>query len=48
MDPLRSGLYLRYHLLVAYLLDRKGIAVSDMLRQEIDPGKLEREILRGR
>ena len=27
LDPQRSGLYLRYHLLVAYLLDHKGIVV---------------------
>jgi len=44
LDPLRSGLYLRYHLLVAYLLDRKGIGVHQMLRQEFDPGRLEEEI----
>jgi len=44
LDPLRSGLYLRYHLLVAYLLDRKGIGVHEMLRQEFDPARLEEEI----
>ena len=28
LDPKRSGLYLRYHLLVAYLLERKGLSVG--------------------
>ncbi len=46
LDPLRSGLYRRYHLLVAYLLDRKGVSVEEMLRQEFDPARLEEEILR--
>jgi predicted RecB family nuclease len=46
LDPLRSGLYLRYHLLVAYLLDRKGISVEEMLRQEFDPARLEEDILK--
>ena len=45
LDPKRSGLYLRYHLLVAYLLDRKGISVGDLLTREFDPARLEAEIL---
>jgi hypothetical protein len=47
IDPRRSGLYLRYNLLVAYLLDRKRISVHEMLRQEFDPASLEAEMLRG-
>ena len=39
MDPQRSGLYLRYNLLVAYLLDRKRISVHEMLSQEFDHSK---------
>jgi hypothetical protein len=31
LDPRRSGLYLRYHLMVAYLLDRKQMAVGELL-----------------
>ncbi len=46
LNPKLSGLYLRYHLLVAYLLDQKGISVRDMLTQPFDPAELEREILR--
>ncbi len=46
MDPRRSGLYLRYNLLVAYLLDHKGISVHELLNQEFDPVHLEEEILR--
>ena len=37
LDPKRSGLYLRYHLLVAYLLERKGIGVGELLGREFDP-----------
>jgi hypothetical protein len=45
MNPKSSGLYLHYHLLVAYLLDKKGISVREMLDQAFDPAELEREIL---
>ncbi len=45
LDPKRSGLYLRYHLLVAYLLERKGIGVGEILRREFDPELLDEEIL---
>jgi hypothetical protein len=45
LDPMHSGLYLRYHLLVAYLLDHKGISVDDMLSRDFDPKQLEAEIL---
>jgi hypothetical protein len=45
LDPKRSGLYLRFHLLVAYLLDRKGISVHELLSGDFDPARLEEEIL---
>jgi hypothetical protein len=45
LDPKRSGLYLRYHLLVAYLLDHKRISVDELLNREFDPAQLESEIL---
>ena len=45
LDPKRSGLYLRYHLLVAYLLDHKGISVAELLNREFDPAQLEAEML---
>jgi hypothetical protein len=45
LDPKRSGLYLRHHLLVAYLLDRKGISVGALFGREFDPAQLEAEIL---
>jgi hypothetical protein len=38
-------LYLRYHLLVAYLLDRRGLAVRRVLRDAFDPSRLAEEIL---
>ena len=44
-DPRRSGLYLRYHLLVAYLLEHKGIRVDELLNHDFDPAQLEAEIL---
>jgi hypothetical protein len=31
LDPRRSGLYLRYHLMVAYLLEKKGMALESLL-----------------
>jgi hypothetical protein len=45
LDPKRSGLYLRYHLLVAYLLERRGMSVGALLSREFDPSRLEQEIL---
>jgi hypothetical protein len=45
LDHKRSGLYLRYHLLVAYLLERRGLGVRELFAQEFDPALLEREIL---
>jgi hypothetical protein len=45
MDPRRSGLYLRYNLLVAYLLDRKRISVQEMLSHDFDRASLEAEML---
>jgi hypothetical protein len=45
LDPKRSGLYLRYHLLVAYLLEHRGISVAEMLTREFDTARLEAEIL---
>jgi hypothetical protein len=44
LDPKRSGLYLRYHLLVAYLLEHKGVSVHELLEREFDPAQLEAEI----
>ncbi len=34
MDPQKSGLYLRYHLFVAYLLDSKKIGTGKLLENE--------------
>ena len=31
LDPRRSGLYLRYHLMVAYLLDKRQLALDELL-----------------
>jgi hypothetical protein len=45
LDHRRSGLYLRYHLLVAYLLERRGLGVRDILEGDFDPARLEEEIL---
>jgi len=47
MAPKLSGLYLRYHLLVAHLLDKKGVSVKDLLTGENDPAQIEKEILAG-
>jgi hypothetical protein len=44
LDPLRSGLYLRYHLLVAHLLHDKGVSVSKLFETDFDVSELEREL----
>jgi len=45
MDPRRSGLYRRYELLVAYLLDRRGESVEQLLAAPRDPRAIEAELL---
>jgi hypothetical protein len=47
LDPGRSGLYLRYHLLVAYLLDRKGVSPKELLEKDFDSSTIERELVTG-
>jgi len=37
MDPRRSGLYRRYELMVAYLLEHRGMTVDQLLAGRIDP-----------
>jgi hypothetical protein len=44
LDPARSGLYLRYHLLTAHLLDHKGLTPQALLAHPLDPGPLESEL----
>jgi hypothetical protein len=44
LDPSRSGLYLRYHLMVAYLLERKGVAIVTLMANPPDRDALEREL----
>jgi hypothetical protein len=45
MDPKRSGLYMRYETLVAYLLERRGLTVDELLARRIDRAPLEAELL---
>ena len=44
LDPKRSGLYLRYHLLVAYLLDREGMTPDALLAGPIEREDIERRL----
>jgi hypothetical protein len=44
LDPKRSGLYLRYHLLVAYLLDRQGMSAETLLGGPIPQDRIERAL----
>jgi hypothetical protein len=37
VSPQRSGLYLRYELMVAHLLERRGMTVDELLARPIDP-----------
>ncbi len=48
MDPMASGLYLRYHLLVAELLDRRGITPGELMAEPRDAVPIERELSRAR
>jgi hypothetical protein len=45
MSPRRSGLYRRYELMVAYLLDHHGMTVDQLLGQPLDRARLEGDIL---
>jgi hypothetical protein len=44
MSPRRSGLYARYELLVAYLLERRRITVDDLLARRLDADQVETEL----
>jgi hypothetical protein len=44
LDPKRSGLYLRYHLLVAYLLDRAGMPAEALLAGPIEQAQVEARV----
>jgi hypothetical protein len=45
MDPRRSGLYRRFELLVAYLLQRRGISVDPLLAAPMNQRDVEADIL---
>jgi hypothetical protein len=45
MSPQRSGLYRRYELLVAWLLERRGMTVDDLFAGPLDPHSIEHELL---
>jgi hypothetical protein len=44
LDPKRSGLYLRYHLMVAYLLDRQAMTPEALLAGPIERAEIERRL----
>jgi hypothetical protein len=45
LDPERSGLYLRYHLLVAFLVKEKGWSLQDVLAASPDQAAAEQAVL---
>jgi hypothetical protein len=45
MSPSRSGLYRRHELLVAYLLERRGMSVPELLARPLDRGRVEADLL---
>jgi hypothetical protein len=45
MDPSRSGLYRRHELLVAYLLERRGLSVAELLARPFDRRRVEADLL---
>jgi hypothetical protein len=46
LDPRRSGLYLRYQLLVQHLLEQRGMTPQSLLAGPIDAEPIERELRR--
>lgn len=44
LDPRASGLYLRYQLLVAYLLEKENLTVPQVLKGSFNPDALEKEL----
>jgi hypothetical protein len=46
LDPARSGLYSRYHLLVAFLMKEKGLSLRDILHAGGDQAAIEQALLR--
>lgn len=45
MSTRRSGLYKRYELLVAYLLERRGLSVDELLAGRLEQRQIEGELL---
>jgi hypothetical protein len=44
LDPQRSGLYLRYQLMVAYLLEKRRVPLDELLSQPPDRERVELEL----
>lgn len=44
LDPARSGLYLRHHLLTAFVLDRKGLPPEELIARPWPSAELEAEL----
>ena len=47
LDPAASGLYARYRLLVAFMLDREGWSADQLLASRMPQGEAERRLLAG-
>jgi hypothetical protein len=45
LDPKRSGLYLRYHLLTAYALERQGLTPEELIARPRSSAPLEMDLL---
>ena len=45
MSTRRSGLYKRYELLVAYLLERRGLSVDELLAGRLEQRQIEHDLL---
>jgi hypothetical protein len=45
MSPRRSGLYKRYELLVAYLLERRGLSVDQLLAGRLAQREIESQLV---
>ena len=48
LDPARSGLYARYRLLVAWMLEREGWSIDRLLAANLTQDEAEARLLEGR
>jgi hypothetical protein len=46
LDPVRSGLYVRYQLMVAYVVEKKHVDPRALLENPVERDVVERDLMR--